>query len=435
VGDRFPLVVVGGLLLAAVAGTFLYRGAARGGFADVLSTWRSEPDGARGLYLLAQEAGIPVDRKQTDLEVLEDGQNVVLLSVFHPETKLGQGDLFRPETTDGGVEEGALARRERGVNVFHAPPLTEDERTKLLGHVEQGHVLVYVPVGDPADPLLAALNVTLVPVTVEGADGVRHFAPAQPSPWTLGVQRAQAITHTHLGLPPGAVALLQDEQLGAAVMGLVPHGTGEVLVLSAPELAMNRRLAEADNAQLWLSLLSEVGRTGPVLFDEYHHGFSDDRSVAQFAARYGLHFAALQLVFGLCLWAVALRRFGRPRVPPEDERVVATDALCAASRLYREGRHHGHAATQLARMLARDLAPLAGLPGNALPEEVASGLQARGETALGQLCREVDRLARSAASEGDVESAARKAAHARRIIHDRRRVKPTGPTAPPRTTP
>ncbi len=434
-GDRFPLVVVGGLLLAAVAGSYLYRGANRGGFADMGSTWRSGPDGARGLYVLAAESGLEVDRKQTDLEVIEEGENLVLLSVFHPETQLTRGDLFREEATDGGVEERELSRRVRGLNVWSAPELADEERTKLLEHVENGHVLVYVPVGDPEDPLLKALGVTLIPVSIEedgtAVEGVRHFIPPQPSPWTLGVQRAQAKTQTHLGLPEEAVTLLQDEQLGAPVMAVVPHGDGEVIVLSAPELAMNRRLAEADNAQLWLSILSEVSRSGRVLFDEYHHGFSDDRSVAQFAARYGLHFAALQLVFGLCLWAVALRRFGRPRVPYEDERVAATDALSAASRLYRAGRHHGHAASQVSRALARDLAPLAGLPQKAEADEVARGLDTRGETALAALMREVSHRAHVASSEHDVELAARRAAEARRLIYERRSAKSAGP----RTTP
>ncbi len=424
--DRFPLVVVGGLLLTAVAGTFLYKGAARGGFADVLSTWRSEPTGARGLFLLAEEAGLPVDRLQTDLEVLEEGQNLVLLSVFHPGSQLSESDLHRAEAKDGEVDEDALLRRERGSNRWHAPEVTQDELDNLLEHISNGHTLVYVPVGDPNDPLLARLAVTLVPVTVEGATGVRHFVPPQPSPWTLGVQRAQATTHTHLGLPASGLPLLQDEQLGGAVMGVVPWGEGEVVVFSAPELAMNRRLADADNAQLWLSTLAAAGEYGDVLFDEYHHGFSDDRSVAQFAARYGLHFAALQLVFGLCLWAVALRRFGRPRVPPEEERVGATDALSAASRLYRAGRHHAHAAEQIARTLARDLAPVAGLPERSTLPEVSRGLQARNETALAHLARDVERHAAHASGERDVEHAAAKAAQARQLVYQRRHQKPAG---------
>ena len=42
--DRFPGVVVGALLLAGATLAFLQRGAARGRFAQALSTYRSEPD-------------------------------------------------------------------------------------------------------------------------------------------------------------------------------------------------------------------------------------------------------------------------------------------------------------------------------------------------------------------------------------------------------
>src|SRR5690348_17944604 len=52
---RFPLAVLAGLVLLAFAISFVVKGAARGRFADVLSTYRAEPDGARALFLLAQE--------------------------------------------------------------------------------------------------------------------------------------------------------------------------------------------------------------------------------------------------------------------------------------------------------------------------------------------------------------------------------------------
>ena len=47
--DRLPLLVVGGLLLMAILGNLLLRGASRGGFADVLSTYRASEGGARAL--------------------------------------------------------------------------------------------------------------------------------------------------------------------------------------------------------------------------------------------------------------------------------------------------------------------------------------------------------------------------------------------------
>ena len=63
--DRFPLLIVGLLVLIGAFATFLMRGAARGSFADKLSTYRSEPDGTRALYLLAEQQKLPVRRDRT----------------------------------------------------------------------------------------------------------------------------------------------------------------------------------------------------------------------------------------------------------------------------------------------------------------------------------------------------------------------------------
>src|SRR5438874_1633260 len=79
--DRFPLVMIGGLLLLGVLGSFLLRGAQRGSFADRLSTYRSEPDGARALYLLSEQWRLPVARAQQSFETIDEKQNLLLLGV------------------------------------------------------------------------------------------------------------------------------------------------------------------------------------------------------------------------------------------------------------------------------------------------------------------------------------------------------------------
>ncbi len=79
--DRFPLLLVGALLLLGAVGAFVFQGAARGEFADTLSTYRSEPSGARALYLLAEESGLPVLRRHEDLAPVPAGVVPVLLGV------------------------------------------------------------------------------------------------------------------------------------------------------------------------------------------------------------------------------------------------------------------------------------------------------------------------------------------------------------------
>ncbi|WNZ64527.1 hypothetical protein QEG98_13105 [Myxococcus sp. MxC21-1] len=61
--------------------TFLVRGARRNTFADTLSTYRAQEDGARALFLLAQESGLPVTRRMADLRIVSGLGTPVLLAV------------------------------------------------------------------------------------------------------------------------------------------------------------------------------------------------------------------------------------------------------------------------------------------------------------------------------------------------------------------
>src|SRR5258706_6311948 len=73
--------MIGGLLLLGVLGAFVLEGAKRGAFADRLSTYRSEPDGARALYLLSESWKLPISRGQQSFEAIDEKQNLVLLGV------------------------------------------------------------------------------------------------------------------------------------------------------------------------------------------------------------------------------------------------------------------------------------------------------------------------------------------------------------------
>jgi hypothetical protein len=413
VRDRFPLLVVGGLLVTALLGSWLVRGAARGGFADTLSTWRAQPDGARGLFLLAEESGLPVVRRTADLQVMTGTGSLVLLAVEVEDAREDDPDQTAlASERDAGPEDESVPRH--GLNRLHVPELGEDETEKLLEHVKAGHSLVYVPWGSQENPLLDALGVKLT--KADTSLPMRTLVPPLSSPYTLGVERVEAKVQAYLTLPAeGAVPVLADEPLGMTVAAVVPYGAGKVLVVGAPELAMNQALARADNARFWLSALGALG-PGPHEFDEHHHGFTNERSIVDFARRYGLHFAVAQLLLGLCLWAVALKRFGRPRPPPESVRVGATDALFAMSRLYREGRHHGFAAGLITRGLTQELALHAGLPAHAPAKTVAESLASRGREDLAHGLRAVARDAEAVSDERALQQLATRAVALRHRI-------------------
>jgi len=428
--DHFPLLVIAGVALLGYVTAAVIRAADRGNFADALSTYRSDPRGARGLYLFAGESGIPVRRNQRDLEVLDAKAQMVMLAVdgspdleelledekdggYKRDGGLKTVATFWP-TADGGVEADAgtdrLARE--GLNSLFVLPVHKDERKALLEHVSKGATLLYAPSRMRGDELLQELGVTAWPS--RSTDPV-DLKPALPSPYTAEVGMVEAPVRGYLGMIPAAVPLLDDEE-GAVVMALVPHGKGAVVVLTAPDLASNQWLAKEDNAQLWLSTLGVMAQNGQVTFDEYHHGFTAERSVAELATRYGLHFAIGQLLLGLCLWGAALRRFGRPRQPPEDERLAAADALSAISRIYREGKHRTHAAQQILKGLLQDLAPIAGRRPQDGPKAMGASLEARGRKDLAAALHEVHVLSELATTERDLERTARAAALARRRL-------------------
>ncbi|WP_434388469.1 DUF4350 domain-containing protein [Melittangium boletus] len=423
--DRFPLVVAGGLLVLAMLGTWLVRGAARGGFADTLSSWRAQPDGARGLYLLAEESGLPVSRRTSDLLILDEPGTLLQLAVEVEGAHEEDPDQTALATErDEGLADEDVPRH--GLNRLHVPEMSEDETEKLLAHVWAGRTLVLVPWGSRENPLLDKLGVTLT--KADTSLPMRTLVPPLSSPYTLGVERVEARVQAYLELSGAedAVPLLEDEPLGLTVAAVLAHGSGRVLIVGAPELAMNQALARADNAQFWLSALRALG-PGPYVFDEHHHGFTNERSVVDFARRYGLHFAVGQLLLGLGLWALALKRFGRPRPPPESTRVGATDALFAMGRLYREGHHHAFAAQLLTRGLTQALAQHAGLPAQAPADTVAESLAASGRSDLAQGLRALVRRAPEVAGEKELMHLATRAAALRQRLH------PSGPPsgAPP----
>nr|WP_225937214.1 DUF4350 domain-containing protein [Myxococcus sp. RHSTA-1-4] len=420
------MLVVGGLVLTVVLGTFLVQGARRGEFADTLSTYRAQEDGARALFLLAQESGLPVSRRMADLRVLSGPGTPVLLAVEVEGAYEEDPDQTRlAAEPDAGLEDENVPRT--GFNAFRAAALDDDEHEKLLEHVRGGGTLVYVPWGSRENPLLDALAVKLV--KADTTLPMRTLVPPLPTPYTLGVERVEARVQAYLTLPAGAVPVLEDDRLGQVVAAVVPHGLGRVLVVGAPELAMNRALARADNAQFWLSALAALG-PGPYEFDEFHHGFTDERSVVDFARRYGLHFAVAQLLLGVVLWSVSLRRFGRPRPPPESARVGATDALFAMGRLYREGRHHAFAANLIARGVTQELALHAGLPPHSPANTVADGLRERGRADLARGLKAVAAQADTVGSDKDLQQLAASAAGLRQRLHSAG----TGRRNPPGTT-
>ncbi len=389
--DRFPLLVVFGLLALGALGTFVMQGARRGDFADLHSTYRSAKDGSRALYLLLAENRISVQRFEQRPDTLTEDINLALLDVSVESDAPLPGFLaslfvdagvVSTHSSDAGVagknatDAEALAKR-NGLNGLMVSQLSESDVEALLDFVKNGKRLLYLPSSAQPNALTEALNLSILEPP-KGA-GIRTLVPSQPSPLTVDVERLESEVTTFVSAPLPAKTFLVDEQSGSSVGVSLPIGTGEVIVIGAAELASNHALTRADNASFWVSIGRYLSRERPLAFDEFHHGFTGERSVGDFARRYGLQYAALQLLLGLVFWALSLRQFGRPVQVSEEARIGSVDALLATSRLYREGGHHAHAARLIVNGLTADLASHFSLTPHSTPQQLIAAMTAEGK--------------------------------------------------------
>jgi hypothetical protein len=249
----------------------------------------------------------------------------------------------------------------------------------------------------------------------EVADKVppERLVPAQPSDLLAGVAEVEAIVAGHLRPHRDDVdftPLLLDDRgrTVGAVVRRKNHGT--VIVIAAPDLFANRRLAARDNAVL-LHVLGqnaiaraaaprqESGRkpkaaadlTRRVEFDEFHHGFTGTRTVVGYIWRGDLKWVLMQLLF---LAALALartwKRFGPAAEPPEASQ-TARDYLQAMARIYRLGEHRAAAADRVWAYARRRIAARLGLSGKIADDaNTAKEIEAIGLAQLARLYRRAD---------------------------------------------
>ena len=394
--DRFPLLVLALIVFALAGGWLLQQSASRGRFAAPLSTYRSAPDGSRALLLLAAEAGLSVRRRHLDLAQIE------------PEVK--------------------------GIALLGIRELAEAELEKLQAFVAAGGNLLIAAAAEPekkgfrlddvfkaSRPLLDAFQVELTPC--DSPEIERELLPAVASALTRGVEQVDARVAGYLGRKGGEpfLPLIVDPHHENDPVAIVfPHGGGRVVVLASPDLASNRVLARADNAQLWLSLLGAMAGSGVVELDEHHHGFTGQRSISEYARRYGMHWALLQLLLAVWLWVASHRRFGAPREVAGEGRVASADYLLAMARIYRIGGHRAHAARLLVDGLARFLAGKAGLSPHAGVRMISARLAGRGRRDLARALSGVAEGAESAAqSDNALLAFAQRCASARKLAETR----------------
>src|SRR5204862_5515509 len=135
---------------------------------------------------------------------------------------------------------------------------------------------------------------------------------------------------------PGVPLALRDDAEVVAGAGVLAGG--RVVRILGP-LCANDQLLAGDNLELALRLVADLRRGGPVVFDEYHHGYGGFSPLGRGLDGRALAFAAVQGVAAACLYAAARgRRFGPPRVVPDPPRRSSLEFVRSMAALYRRAR-------------------------------------------------------------------------------------------------
>lgn len=242
------------------------------------STLSSDPVGVRALWLLCQEAGM--DSAQyyaSEYDYPDHAAMVVLL-----EDGLDSGEIiFNPPDVSAmldWVDEGNCL-------VLCLPPDSILSSSFLREFSQYDNSAAYT-----ADPRVAATyaqNGQTGQATAMSRvyqPGLIYDMPADVPPIWQGVKRFETASMYSMPWLDVGVLLATSTPPDPVVLQ-IPHGQGEVLWLTRPEIATNHWLSRADNAQMMWGLLSYAARYGTVYFDEGIHGYQET------------HKNTLQLVF------------------------------------------------------------------------------------------------------------------------------------------
>ena len=158
-----------------------------------------------------------------------------------------------------------------------------------------------------------------------------------------GVRNAPVLTGD--GLAAGEVLVSSRD---GALVWRAPLGQGEVFLVSEARLLCNWAVAGADNAILLASLAEMSHRGGPVLYEEFSHGYASVASLVELLLTPPALFVTVQV--GLLLLTVVLwraRRFGPALPAPATSRRSRAEHVTALAHLHQRGGHHQGAALRL----------------------------------------------------------------------------------------
>jgi len=231
------LLAVALLVVAAIA---IAKGTASGGAVSTFSTYDTGRNGYRALYETLLRERIPVRRFEAPVGLLDRDVRTLVISSW-----------YRPDR-------------------ITISPLDPSDRKRLEQFVRSGGTLIVAD--DIATSLLVGFGLDSGRIYAQAPD----LRPVIPSLGVVrGVTRINGTVRVlyRFNAHRTAVPLLGSDRGVAALERR--FGRGRVVVITAPDIFSNARLAQADNARFAFQLLAGKG---PVAFDERVHGYAQDKS-------------------------------------------------------------------------------------------------------------------------------------------------------------
>ncbi len=282
------------------------------------------------------------------------------LALFLWTQRLGRGvEYLEYERFELGTEDSLF------VSLQPFTPYSKAEIETLLGWLRGGGTLLLATDMDSA--LLDELGIPL-----ENHRPYTSARLAQPLQLQPPVRTVTAPSGGALKPAEGVTVLVSSGANEGPVLVRRDVGRGTAWVLAMPRSLSNEQIAEADNSELYVNVLSR-SRPGGVVFDEYHHGKPGAVSLREliYTTPWG---CALMYTAALLLLYTALRgkRLGRPLRPDTSRNRNAGEYVRSLASLLRSADRREYITEHYTNSWRRSIQQAAGLPS---------------ETALGDLAR------------------------------------------------
>lgn len=372
---------VGALVVLGIGamGLVCQRVGERGRYVSSFSTYGAGPDGTRGLYLLAGELGARPERWAEDLGRLPERGMLVALGSCDQLMRRELGRLER-ESLEAWVRRGGVLvvagvpdyvqKESMGIELR-----ADEERCRpirgLIGMLARAEAesregaepsdgeprgdaereLEDLPDALAQDPAGTYDEITEREELAEARLAAPVGSPLAGLP-PIGMRRALEVELADD--VRGDTLLRLDGPDGRPVGARVALGSGAVIALGSASAFTNRDLRDGGGV-LFARLVREHAPEGPVLFDEYHLGVGQQRSMMRYLRQIGATAAVLQLLLlvGFALWRAGARFGGTRRDPAADPGGTAS-YVDGVARLYeRSGDPEGAARIVVRRALAR----------------------------------------------------------------------------------